>query len=212
MKIYNRRLIIGITLFVVIILYSLVSTIFYEGDTSEWYLVQKNLKPSSDFILGSTGLGQEIFYLLSDSILYSLIIGISVAMFSTLIGVIVGSISGFVGGLVDKLLIFFMDAIIAIPSLPILILLASLFKGDFTLFIVCIVLVLFNWPWPARQARAMALSIKENDFSWSRAAWNRYQTLFWLDGYLLYVYQNMFCSKVCFEHFGRSRSFGVGSL
>ena len=164
MKIYNHRLIIGITLFVVIILYSLVSTIFYEGDTSEWYLVQKNLKPSSDFILGSTGLGQEIYYLLSDSILYSLIIGISVAMFSTLIGVIVGSISGFVGGPVDKLLIFFMDAIIAIPSLPILILLASLFKGDFTLLLVCIVLILFNWPWPARQARAMSLSIKENDF------------------------------------------------
>ena len=164
MKIYNRRLITGITLIVVIILYSLVSTIFYEGDTSEWYLVQKNLKPSSEFILGSTGLGQEIFYLLSDSILYSLIIGISVAMFSTLLGVIIGCISGFIGGPVDKLLIFFMDAIIAIPSLPILILLASLFKGDFTLLLVCIVLVFFNWPWPARQARAMSLSIKENDF------------------------------------------------
>ena len=75
-------------------------------------MVQKNLKPSSDFLLGSTGLGQEIFYLLSDSILYSLIIGISVALFSTLLGVIIGSISGFVGGPVDKLLIFFMDAII----------------------------------------------------------------------------------------------------
>ena len=101
------------------------------------------------------------FYLLSDSILYSLIIGISVAMFSTLLGVIIGCISGFIGGPLDKLLIFFMDAIIAIPSLPILILLASLFKGDFTLVLVCIVLVLFNWPWPARQARAMSLSIKK---------------------------------------------------
>ena len=29
---------------------------------------------------------------------------------------------------------------------------------------MCIVLVFFNWPWPARQARAMSLSIKENDF------------------------------------------------
>src|SRR5690606_33885997 len=27
-----------------------------------------------------------------------------------------------------------------------------------------VVLVIFNWPWPARQLRSMALSLRENDF------------------------------------------------
>jgi len=160
----NKRLYFGIIISFIIMIFSLVSTIFNDEDSAEWYTVQKNLEPSFENYLGSSALGQDILFLLSDSILHSLLIGVTVALFSTLIGVILGILSGFIGGVTDKLLIFLMDAFIAIPSLPILILLASLFKGDFSLLMVCIVLIIFNWPWPARQARAMSLSIKENDF------------------------------------------------
>ncbi len=57
-----------------------------------------------------------------------------------------------------------MDAIIVIPSLPILILLASLLKGRASLLLIGVVMIVFNWPWPARQARAFALTIRERDF------------------------------------------------
>jgi peptide/nickel transport system permease protein len=57
-----------------------------------------------------------------------------------------------------------MDALIVIPSLPLLILLSSLTKGQTSLVALGTVLVVFNWPFPARQIRAVALSMRERDF------------------------------------------------
>jgi peptide/nickel transport system permease protein len=57
-----------------------------------------------------------------------------------------------------------MDVIIAVPSLPILILISALLGGNGSLLIIAAVLVLFNWPWPGRQARAMSLSLREREF------------------------------------------------
>jgi peptide/nickel transport system permease protein len=57
-----------------------------------------------------------------------------------------------------------MDATIVIPSLPILILMASLLKGQATLLTISFILVAFNWPFPARQIRAVALSMRDREF------------------------------------------------
>jgi peptide/nickel transport system permease protein len=57
-----------------------------------------------------------------------------------------------------------MDVVIAVPSLPILILISALLGGKSSLLIIAGVLVVFNWPWPGRQARAMALSLREREF------------------------------------------------
>ena len=57
-----------------------------------------------------------------------------------------------------------MDVLIVIPSLPLLILLASMSKGQTSLLAVGIILVIFNWPFPARQIRAVALTMREREF------------------------------------------------
>jgi peptide/nickel transport system permease protein len=57
-----------------------------------------------------------------------------------------------------------MDVLIVIPSLPLLILLSSMTKGQTSLLAVGAILVIFNWPFPARQIRAVALSLRERDF------------------------------------------------
>ncbi len=114
--------------------------------------------------MGTTNLGQDIFWLLSWAIGNSLLLGVIVAFFSTLIGVIAGLVAGFRGGLVDRILSFLMDATIAIPSLPILILMASILKGQATLFSISLILIAFNWPFPGRQVRSVALSMRDREF------------------------------------------------
>jgi peptide/nickel transport system permease protein len=114
--------------------------------------------------MGTTNLGQDIFWLLSWAIGNSLLLGAIVAFFSTLIGVIAGLIAGFKGGFVDRVLSFLMDATIAIPSLPILILMASILKGKATLFSISLILIAFNWPFPGRQVRSVALSMRNREF------------------------------------------------
>ncbi len=137
---------------------------FAPADPRAWQTYPRNRKPSLDHWLGTTNLGQDIFWLLSWAIGNSLLLGVIVAFFATLIGVIAGLTAGFRGGLVDRVLSFLMDATIAVPSLPILILMASILKGQASLPAISLILIAFNWPFPARQIRSVALSMREREF------------------------------------------------
>ena len=137
---------------------------FAPNDPTEWNTYFRNMPPSSLHIMGTNNLGQDIFWVLTWSIRNSLWIGLSVATFATVIGVLVGLMAGFSGGFLDRGLTLCMDVIIAVPSLPILILISALLGGNASLAIIAVVLVIFNWPWPGRQARAMTLSMREREF------------------------------------------------
>lgn len=133
-------------------------------DPRSWNVVPRNLKPSLEHPLGTTNLGQDTFWLLTWAIQNSLIVGLTVALFATAIGVLMGLTAGFMGGLTDRALTLLMDVFIVVPSLPILILMASLLKGRASLLLISGILVIFNWPWPARQTRSIALSMREREF------------------------------------------------
>ena len=94
----------------------------------------------------------------------SLTIGICTAFFATIIGVVLGLFAGLRGGAADRVITLFMDALIAIPNLPILILFGSMLKGRAPWTLISVILIFFSWPWPARQTRSMALSLRESDF------------------------------------------------
>ena len=63
---------------------------FAPEDPTGWNTYFRNMPPSSEHIMGTNNLGQDIFWLLTWSIRNSLWIGLVVATFATLIGVIVG--------------------------------------------------------------------------------------------------------------------------
>lgn len=124
----------------------------------------KKLLPNAEYWLGTTGMGQDIFWLLIESIHNSLLIGLIVATIGTVVGVFIGLVAGFSGGTLDRILMVITDTFVVIPSLPILILMTSLMKGSATVFMMALVLALFAWAWPSRQIRSMALTLKERDF------------------------------------------------
>ncbi|MCS7220322.1 MAG: ABC transporter permease [Anaerolineae bacterium] len=137
---------------------------FAPYDPRVWNVMPRNLPPSREHLLGTTNLGQDTFWLLTWATRGSLIVGLTVAFFATAIGVMAGLTAGFSGGFTDRILTLFMDTFVVIPSLPILILMASLLQGRASLLLISGILVIFNWPWPARQTRAMALSMREREF------------------------------------------------
>ncbi len=160
----NRRLQIGGTLVLIFVILGVVLPRFSPYDPISWNVVPRNLQPSGEHLFGTTSLGQDTFWLLTFAIQNSLLVGVLVAFFSTTIGVLAGLTAGFVGGIVDRILALLMDVFIAVPSLPILILVASLLQGKTSLLTISIALIVFNWPWPARQVRSMALSMREREF------------------------------------------------
>ncbi len=164
MQLVKPRLVVGLIIVSIFLLLGFVAPFFAPEDPTAWNTYFRNLAPSAEHIMGTNNLGQDIFWLLTWSIRNSLWIGLSVAAFATIIGVLVGLSAGFLGGFADRILTLFMDIVISVPSLPVLILISALLGGKTSLLIIAGVLVLFNWPWPGRQARAMSLSLREREF------------------------------------------------
>lgn len=158
------RLYLGIFLVVVFVALGVILPWFAPSDPLVWYTAPRNQNPSAAHWLGTTSLGQDVFWLLTYALRNSLMLGLIVGGLSTIIGVFLGLAAGYAGGWLDRVLSFCMDALLCIPTLPILILMAALFGGQLALPLIGIILVVFNWPYPARQVRAVALTMREREF------------------------------------------------
>lgn len=160
----SLRFKIGLGIVIAFFIIGFVVYLFSPGSVMTLSAFKKNQAPSWEHLLGTNKQGQDIFWLLIESIHNSMILGIVVAAAATAIGVLVGLFAGFIGGAVDRAIMLLCDSVIVIPSLPILILLGALLRGRATTMMIAAILIIFNWPWPARQARSMALTIREREF------------------------------------------------
>ena len=84
------RLVVGLVLAAVFLLLGFVLPLLAGQDPRDWNAFPKNLRPSRANWLGTTGLGQDTFWLLTYSLRNSLILGVLVGFFATVIGVVVG--------------------------------------------------------------------------------------------------------------------------
>ena len=84
------------------------------------------------------------------------------AFLASVWGTAVGAVAGYLGGVVDGLLMRMVDALLAIPSLLLILLLASVFTPSTLMLIVVITFV--SWPSTARLVRGDALSLRSRDY------------------------------------------------
>ncbi|MDR1966836.1 MAG: ABC transporter permease, partial [Synergistaceae bacterium] len=109
--------------------------------------------------LGTDHRGRDVAALFVRGIRVSLIVGISATLIATLLGVSLGLLSGYAGGLTDSLIMRAVDVLLSIPTLPILMVLASVWgKGLWNLVFI---LSVFSWMGTARTVRAMTLSLRD---------------------------------------------------
>ena len=120
------------------------------------------LKPSSLHLLGTNDVGQDILSELIYGTRVSLLIGIVSALVVTVAGTLLGIASGYAGGLVDKVLMQLTSIAMAIPSLPITIVLVA-YLGS-SIWNIVIAICITAWTETARIVRARVLQIKELPF------------------------------------------------
>jgi peptide/nickel transport system permease protein len=138
--------------------------------------------PSRAHPFGTDTIGRDILARTIYGGQISLFIGIFAAIVEVIVGVVVGALAGYFGGWIDDLLMRLTEAMLIIPPLFLLIVLAKSLGGrlptlhllgrDFSGSVIVIILVigLTSWMYLARIVRANILSLKEMDFiSASRA-------------------------------------------
>lgn len=116
-------------------------------------------KPSGEHLLGTDDLGQDIAAKLIHGARTSLMIALGVALLSALISVIVGGSAAMLGGTYDRVCMRAVDAVMSLPSVVVMILVAAYLRPNLGLMIILI--SLFSWPGGARIVRSQTLSLRE---------------------------------------------------
>lgn len=120
------------------------------------------LAPSKEHLLGTNDVGQDILSELIYGTRVSLFVGFFAAFIVTVIGTLMALLSGYYGGWVDKGITALTNIAMAIPSLPLTVLLVAFMKpGKWNLIIA---MSITAWTSTARILRSRVLQIKEQPF------------------------------------------------
>lgn len=118
--------------------------------------------PSMEHPLGLDRVGRDQLSRLLYGARVSLIVGLGATAIGLTIGVPLGLISGYRGGRVDDVIMRFVDAAVAFPSL--LLAMALLLAMGGGVLTVCLALGIPTWGSKARIVRSVVLSAKERDY------------------------------------------------
>ena len=118
--------------------------------------------PGEEFRLGTNDIGQDLLSELIWSARASLVTGFAVSVVAVTIGTAVGLVSGYYDNWFSTLLLRLVDLTLALPFLPLVILLSAYLGPDQAN--VIIILVLVSWAAPARLVRSRVLSVIDQPF------------------------------------------------
>jgi peptide/nickel transport system permease protein len=118
--------------------------------------------PSADYILGTDGVGRDIFARLLYGGRTSLTVSVVAVSISFVIGVVLGAVSGYYGGWVDIVIQRLVEIVSAMPALIIILSFVAVYGANFTN--TMIILGLFGWTGLCRFVRGQVLQIREMDY------------------------------------------------
>ncbi|WP_237217008.1 ABC transporter permease [Falsiroseomonas oryziterrae] len=136
-------------------------------------LFKRHAEASLDHPLGTDELGRDILLRLLHGARISLAVGLATALAAALLGTAIGILAAWRGGALDAVLMRLADGMLALPALPVLVVLAAADTGRIGLprgeplsdiLRIVVILTLFGWVGVARLARAATLSVLSRDF------------------------------------------------
>jgi peptide/nickel transport system permease protein len=156
----NRKAAVG----VVIVLFFVLLGVFGPFITADpaAFVSAPHQPPSSEYLLGTTGQGQDVLAQTVAGARTSLAVGFLVGLAVMVIGAAIGMVAGFLGGWVDSVLSLLTNVFLIIPGMPMAVVIAAYLRpGPVT---IAIVLIVTGWAWNARVLRSQVLALREKDF------------------------------------------------
>lgn len=186
----DRMAVLGLIVLSVIAISVFLGPWFYQVPVDAIDVSQAVAPPSWQHPLGTNVLGQDQLSRLLWGGRVSLIVGMAAMAVAISLGTFIGAISGFYGGVIDGVLMRVTDLFLALPQLPLLLLIVYLFRdtmrgiaGPEVGIFILIVLVIgtLNWMSVARLVRAGFLTVRQLDFvTAARAMGASPRRLIWL--------------------------------
>jgi ABC-type dipeptide/oligopeptide/nickel transport system permease subunit len=115
--------------------------------------------PSAAHLLGTNSVGQDVFSQLLLGARLSMTIAVVAGVGTLILGAAVGLLAGWIGGRLDAVLMRIVDLVLAVPRLPLLIVVGA-YVGP-SVLTIALIISLTSWPPGARVIRSQVLSLRQ---------------------------------------------------
>jgi peptide/nickel transport system permease protein len=173
----HRMAIFGAITLVLIFLYAFGGALFFsEADANHTDTGIRLQAPTREHPMGTDTVGRDILARTIYGGQISILIGLTAMLVELFIGVTIGASAGFFGGKLDSILMRFTEAVLVIPQIFLLLVMAKYFSQSIpnikllgrefsgSVIVIIFVIGITSWPYLARIVRSQFLSLKENDF------------------------------------------------
>jgi peptide/nickel transport system permease protein len=159
---HHRLGLLGLGIIVAMALFSFLGPVLYRTDQVDTNLLQLDLHPGAAFPLGTDDVGYNVLGRLMVAGRPSLEVGLAAAAIAAVIGTLWGAVAGFVGGWLDAVMMRIVDGFVAIPTVLLVLLLATIVTPSVATMIL--VLGFVSWLITARLVRGEVLVLRTLDY------------------------------------------------
>ncbi len=173
----HRMAMVGAMIMVGLLLYIVVGSIaFTEAEANYNDVTRRYLSPSAAHAFGTDEIGRDVMARTIYGGQISLIIGVMAAFIGVVVGTLAGALAGYYGGLLDSVLMRVTEAMLTIPQIFLLLVMAKFFGnkiGDIqflgrsfsgSVIVIVFIIGVTSWMYLARIVRSTYLSLREQEF------------------------------------------------
>lgn len=158
----QKKAVAGLIIVAALCLMALFAPILAPTDPGE-RVGRSHQPPTVEHYFGTTKMGRDVYAQFVWGARPSLAVGFATGLFITALGTIIGLVAGYFGGRTDATLDLITNAVLVIPNIPLLILLAS-FAGTVGPVAIMMIIALTSWPWGARMTRSQTMALRNREF------------------------------------------------
>jgi peptide/nickel transport system permease protein len=173
----HKMALFGGVLLIVLMIFSIGGSFIYTEKYANFNDTSQRLQPpSSAHPFGTDSIGRDILARTIYGGQISLFIGFVAVLIETILGILVGALAGYYGGVVDAILMRFTEALLIVPTIFLLLVMAKFFGGQVpeihianrafsgSVIVIVVIIGATSWMYLARIVRAEFLSLKEREF------------------------------------------------
>jgi peptide/nickel transport system permease protein len=186
----DRAAIFGTIVLLTIVIAVIFGPFIYTTPIDKIDFAHSAAPPSWQHPFGTNDLGQDQLARILSGGRISLTVAVAAMAVAVSLGTLIGAIAGFYGGIIDNALMRLTDLFLALPQLPLLLLIVYLFRDSIRavagpelgiFLLVVLVIGCFNWMSVARLVRGNFLKLREMEFvSAAKALGANSQRLIWI--------------------------------
>ncbi|MBB3385288.1 MULTISPECIES: ABC transporter permease [unclassified Rhizobium] len=158
----QKKALVGFVIIAALCLMAIFAPVIAPGEPGA-RVGRSHQPPSVEHVFGTTKMGRDVYKQFVWGARSSLSVGFATGIAITVLGTAIGLIAGYTGGKTDAALDLATNAVLVIPNMPLLILLAS-FAGTVGPITIMTIIAMTSWPWGARMTRSQTMALRNRDF------------------------------------------------